>query len=90
MLPHIRDEDAPAVHVLDDASEPSAADLAKVEQAMPAVLAAVDLLDVQISLLDRLPTELDTRRLRRARNRLMTARRDLANGGWEYPAGGAA
>ncbi len=46
---------------------------------MPLILARVDLLDAQIMTIDRTPTEVDERRIRRARNRVLAARRDLAN-----------
>ncbi|WP_327291466.1 DUF6284 family protein [Streptomyces sp. NBC_01198] len=85
------EHDVPAVCVLDDQSEPTDAELSAIEREMPVILARVDLLDVEISLLDRGPTELDTRRVRRAHNRLLTARRELANATVrELPAGGAA
>lgn len=89
MLPHNWDEDAPSVSVLDDDTEPTAADLVAIEVELPVILAEVELLDARLMVLDRTPTEVDNRRIRRARNRLMTARRDLANVR-ELPAGGAA
>lgn len=46
---------------------------------MPVIAAEVDLLDVQIATLDRPLSELDARRIRRARNRVLAARRDLTN-----------
>ncbi|MFD7920519.1 DUF6284 family protein [Streptomyces sp. NPDC059740] len=61
------------------ADEPSAADLAAIDAEMPLILAERDLLDAQIAVLDRTPTEVDTRRLRRARHRVLTARRTVAN-----------
>lgn len=70
--------------------EPSAAELAAIDAEMPVILADIDLLDARIMVLDRVPTELDARRIRRAEHRLMTARRDLANTSREFPAGGAA
>ncbi|MFD1658112.1 DUF6284 family protein [Streptomyces caeni] len=71
--------------------EPTAAELDAIEQEMPAILAEVDLLDAQIMTLDRTPTELDARRIRRARNRVLTARRDLVNraAGASMPGGAA-
>ncbi|MER6022024.1 DUF6284 family protein, partial [Streptomyces anulatus] len=45
----------------------------------PAILADVVLLDAQIMTIDRTPTELDERRIRRARRRVLAARRELAN-----------
>ncbi|WP_405750980.1 DUF6284 family protein [Streptomyces sp. NBC_00012] len=58
---------------------PSKAELEAIEREMPLILADVELLDAQIMTLDRTPTELDERRIRRARNRVMAARRDLTN-----------
>ncbi|MGW2580238.1 DUF6284 family protein [Streptomyces virginiae] len=62
-----------------DGLEPSDAELDAIEQEMPLILARVDLLDAQIMTIDRTPTEVDERRIRRARNRVLAARRDLAN-----------
>ncbi|WP_411075327.1 DUF6284 family protein [Streptomyces sp. cmx-4-7] len=59
--------------------EPSDAELDAIEQELPLILAEVDLLDAQIMTLDRPATELDERRLRRARNRVLVERRDLTN-----------
>jgi hypothetical protein len=59
--------------------EPTDAELDAIEQEMPVILADVDLLDAQIITLDRIPTELDNRRLRRARRRALAARIALAN-----------
>ncbi|WP_024760160.1 DUF6284 family protein [Streptomyces exfoliatus] len=59
--------------------EPSDAELDAIELEMPLILAEVDLLDAQIMTIDRPAAELDERRIRRARNRVMTTRRDLAN-----------
>ncbi|RBM14884.1 DUF6284 family protein [Streptomyces sp. PT12] len=59
--------------------EPTAAELDAIEHEMPVILAEVELLDAQIITLDRTPSELDTRRLRRARRRVLAARRTLAN-----------
>ncbi|MCM1966216.1 DUF6284 family protein [Streptomyces sp. G1] len=62
-----------------DGLEPSDAELDALEVEMPLVLAEVDLLDALISQLDRPVSEFDCRRIRRARNRVLVARRDLAN-----------
>ncbi|MFD4912478.1 DUF6284 family protein [Streptomyces virginiae] len=62
-----------------DGLEPSDAELDAIEQELPLILARVDLLDAQIMTLDRTPSEVDDRRIRRARNRVLAARRDLAN-----------
>ncbi|MEU6982693.1 DUF6284 family protein [Streptomyces sp. NPDC046324] len=59
--------------------EPSNAELDAIEQEMPLILAEVDLLDAEIMTIDRPATELDMRRVRRARNRVLAARRDAAN-----------
>ncbi|MFJ3954272.1 DUF6284 family protein [Streptomyces libani] len=58
---------------------PTAAELDAIEAEMPLILAEVELLDAQIPLLDRPATALDERRIRRARNRVLAARRDLTN-----------
>ncbi|KUM86375.1 MULTISPECIES: DUF6284 family protein [Streptomyces] len=68
-----------AVTAFADFMEPTDAELDAIEREMPLILARVDLLDVQIITLDRTPTELDTRRIRRARNRVLNERRALAN-----------
>lgn len=59
--------------------EPTDAELDAVELEMPAILADVDLLDAQITAMDRPANELDARRIRRARNRVLAARRELSN-----------
>jgi len=59
--------------------EPSVAELAVIEREMPLITAEIDLLDAQIIVLDRTPTELDARRLRRARRRVLAERLALAN-----------
>ncbi|MFJ3231265.1 DUF6284 family protein [Streptomyces sp. NPDC086787] len=68
-----------AVTAFADWIEPTDAELDAIEQEMPVIMADVDLLDAQIIALDRIPTELDNRRIRRARNRALAARIDLAN-----------
>ncbi|MET8981040.1 DUF6284 family protein [Streptomyces sp. NPDC004539] len=68
-----------AVTAFEDWTEPTDAELAAIETEMPVVLADVELLDAYIATLDRTPTELDTRRLRRARRRALAARVDLVN-----------
>ncbi|MFF6775792.1 DUF6284 family protein [Streptomyces sp. NPDC012637] len=70
--------------------EPTNAELDAIEREMPLILAEVDLLDVEITLLDRPVTELDDRRLRRHRNRVLAARRHLANRAGLVQAGGVA
>ncbi|MGW2417489.1 DUF6284 family protein [Streptomyces tubercidicus] len=59
--------------------EPSAAELDAIDFEMPLISAQVELLDAQIMILDRTPSELDARRIRRARNRVLAAQRDLVN-----------
>ncbi|MEU6216706.1 DUF6284 family protein [Streptomyces sp. NPDC047022] len=59
--------------------EPTDAELGAIEREMPVVLADVELLDAQIATLDRVPTELDARRIRRARRRALAARVALLN-----------
>ncbi|MET7601358.1 DUF6284 family protein [Streptomyces avermitilis] len=68
-----------AVTAFADFMEPTDAELDAIEREMPAILADVDLLDAQIITLARTPTELDARRIRRARRRVLAARRELAN-----------
>ncbi|WP_424862156.1 DUF6284 family protein [Streptomyces sp. MMS24-I29] len=70
--------------------EPSAAELAAIEQEMPPILAKVDLLDAEITMLDRPAAVLDERRVRRARNRVLAERRNLTNRAVSVLAGGAA
>ncbi|QHA05486.1 hypothetical protein GQF42_21245 [Streptomyces broussonetiae] len=76
-----------AVTAFADFIEPTDAELDAIELEMPAILADVDLLDAQIITLDRTPTELDVRRIRRARRRLLAA---LANQATDVHRGGAA
>lgn len=78
-----------AVTAFADFMEPTAAELDAIEREMPVILAGVDLVDAQIIALDRTPTELDARRIRRARRRVLAARRELANRA-SAPFGGAA
>ncbi|TQE31438.1 hypothetical protein Sipo8835_22350 [Streptomyces ipomoeae] len=59
--------------------EPTFAELDAIAVETPLIEAEVELLDVQISLLDRPVTALDGRRLRRARRKVLAARRDLTN-----------
>jgi hypothetical protein len=71
--------------------EPTDAELDAIEQEMPVILADVDLLDAHIFALDRTPTELDERRIRRARRRALAARVALVNraAGTSLPGGAA-
>ncbi|MFG3364694.1 DUF6284 family protein [Streptomyces sp. NPDC048156] len=59
--------------------EPTDAELDAIEREAPLIDAELELLDVQITLLDRPITALDGRRLRRAANKVLTARAELAN-----------
>ncbi|MEU0528070.1 DUF6284 family protein [Streptomyces niveus] len=70
--------------------EPTDAELDAIELEMPAILADVDLLDAQITAMDRPANELDARRIRRARHRALTARRALSNQTAASVPGGAA
>ncbi|MCL6667332.1 DUF6284 family protein [Streptomyces panaciradicis] len=68
-----------AVTAFADFMEPTDAELDAIEREMPAILADVDLLDALIITLDRTSSELDARRIRRARRRVLAERRELAN-----------
>ncbi|MEV7409151.1 DUF6284 family protein [Streptomyces althioticus] len=68
-----------AVTAFADFMEPTDAELDAIEQEMPVILADVDLIDAYITTLDRIPTELDNRRIRRARRRALAARVALLN-----------
>ncbi|MGW8490068.1 DUF6284 family protein [Streptomyces sp. NPDC055886] len=68
-----------AVTAFADFMEPTAAELDAIETESPLILAEVALLDAQIMTVDRTPNELDQQRIRRARRRVLAARRDLAN-----------
>ncbi|WMD09822.1 DUF6284 family protein [Streptomyces sp. FXY-T5] len=68
-----------AVTAFADWKEPTDAELAVIEQEMPAILADVDLVDAEIAALESNPTELDARRVRRARRRALAARVALLN-----------
>ncbi|MFD9880091.1 DUF6284 family protein [Streptomyces alboflavus] len=80
-----------AVTAFADWIEPTGAELAAIEAEMPVILADVDLLDAQITTLDRTPSELDDRRIRRARRRALVARVALVNraAGTSLPGGAA-
>jgi hypothetical protein len=68
-----------AVTAFADFMEPTDAELDAIEAEMPVILAGVELLDAQIITMDRTPTELDARRMRRALARVLTERAALAN-----------
>jgi hypothetical protein len=80
-----------AVTAFADFMEPTAAELDAIEREMPVILADVDLLDAHIMTLDRAPTELDARRIRRARRRALAARVAQLNhtAGTSLPGGAA-
>ncbi|NEA96025.1 hypothetical protein G3I22_27715 [Actinospica acidiphila] len=80
-----------AVTAFADFMEPTNAELDAIEREMPVILADVDLLDAYITTLDRTPTELDNRRIRRARRRALAARVALLNrsAGASMPGGAA-
>ncbi|MFI0736842.1 DUF6284 family protein [Streptomyces sp. NPDC021100] len=73
-----------------DFMEPTDAELDAIEREMPVILADVDLLDAQITTLDRTPSELDVQRIRRALRRVLAAYRELANRDEQSVRGGAA
>ncbi|WP_330467130.1 DUF6284 family protein [Streptomyces longwoodensis] len=68
-----------AVTAFADFMEPTPAELAAIDAEMPVILADVELLDAQILTLDRMPSEVDVRRIRRARRRALAARVALVN-----------
>ncbi|MEV5159426.1 DUF6284 family protein [Streptomyces sp. NPDC053728] len=70
--------------------EPSAAELDAIDREMPLIRAEVELLDAQIMTIGHPTNELDARRIRRARNRVLAARRDLTNRAGTVQSGGAA
>ncbi|MEU1122267.1 DUF6284 family protein [Streptomyces sp. NPDC005899] len=80
-----------AITAFADFIEPTPAELDAIEQEMPVILADVDLLDAHITTLDRTPSELDERRIRRARRRALAARAALVNrtAGTSLPGGAA-
>ncbi|MCW1094568.1 DUF6284 family protein [Streptomyces sp. RS2] len=80
-----------AVTAFADFMEPTDAELDAIEQEMPVILADVDLLDAHIVTLERTPTEVDERRIRRARRRALAARVALVNrtAGASLPGGAA-
>ncbi|MFI6681999.1 DUF6284 family protein [Kribbella sp. NPDC050470] len=61
--------------------EPSAADLAAIEQEWPLIAAELDLLDAQIAFINAGPaaSTLDRRRVRRAERRVLEVGRELAD-----------
>ncbi|WP_327655996.1 DUF6284 family protein [Streptomyces sp. NBC_00483] len=61
--------------------EPTDAELDAIEREAPLIDAELELLDVQIELLDRPVNEVDSRRLRRARRKVLAAHVEVANHG---------
>jgi cob(I)alamin adenosyltransferase len=61
---------------------PSAAELAEIEQEWPLIAAELDLLDAQIAYINAGPAAsvLDRRRVRRAERRVLAVSRELADG----------
>jgi hypothetical protein len=61
--------------------EPTAADLAGIEQEWPLIAAELDLLDAQISFINAGPyaSDLETRRVRRAARRVLDVGRELSD-----------
>ncbi|MCX4765312.1 DUF6284 family protein [Streptomyces sp. NBC_01275] len=68
-----------AVTAFADWMEPTDAELDAIEAEMPLIVADIEALDVQIALLERTPSELDERRVRRGRHRVLAERAALAN-----------
>ncbi|MGM9386150.1 DUF6284 family protein [Streptomyces antibioticus] len=68
-----------AVTAFADLIEPTDAELGAIELESPVIVAEVDLLDAQIKAMDHPANDVDARRIRRARNRVLAARRDLTN-----------
>ncbi|WP_371405251.1 DUF6284 family protein [Kribbella sp. NBC_00662] len=64
-----------------DSDEPTAAELAAIEQEMPLIEAELDLLTAQIAVISAGPdaSVLDTRRVRRAERRVLDVTRRIAN-----------
>ncbi|MEU7601488.1 DUF6284 family protein [Streptomyces sp. NPDC040724] len=71
-----------------DGLEPTDAELEAIEIELPLILAERDLLDAQIMTLDRMPTEVDEQRLRRARRQVLTAWAALENRAGHLPSSG--
>ncbi|MEW1798723.1 DUF6284 family protein [Streptomyces virginiae] len=73
-----------------DGLEPTVAELNAIEIELPLILAERDLLDAEIVTLDRMPSEVDEQRLRRARRRVLAARTALENRAGHLPSSGGA
>ncbi|WP_318213986.1 DUF6284 family protein [Streptomyces sp. SCL15-6] len=68
-----------AVTAFADWMEPTDAELDAIELELPAILADVDLVDAEIAALERIPGELEARRIRRARRKALAAQVALLN-----------
>ncbi|MFD8301898.1 DUF6284 family protein [Streptomyces sp. NPDC059690] len=68
-----------AVTAFEPWMEPTDAELEAIEAEAPLIDAELELLDVQIALLDRPASALGERRMRRAANKVLAARREVAN-----------
>ncbi|MFJ4808194.1 DUF6284 family protein [Streptomyces longwoodensis] len=68
-----------AVTAFADWMEPTDAELDAIELEMPLILADIETLDDRLTLLTRTPSELDERRARRDRHRVLAERAALAN-----------
>ncbi|WP_328538081.1 DUF6284 family protein [Streptomyces sp. NBC_00344] len=66
-----------AVTAFEPWMEPTDAELDAIETEMPVILADIELIDAYIITMDRVPSELDARRMRRARRRALAARVEL-------------
>ncbi|UZJ31010.1 DUF6284 family protein [Streptomyces endophytica] len=75
------------IALVPDPDREPATEWAAIVAETPLIEAEVELLDVRIALMDRVPSELDARRLRRAQARVLAERAALAN---KAQAGGAA
>ncbi|WP_428953320.1 DUF6284 family protein [Streptomyces sp. cg35] len=79
-----------AVTAFEPWMEPTDAELDAIEREAPLIDAELELLDVQIALLDRTAAPLDVRRRRRAANKVLAARVEVANRLGEVREGDAA
>lgn len=70
-------------------AEPTAADLAAIEAEWPAIVADLDVLDAEISILStKRPSDLDWRRLRRAQARMIRTLLDAQTRTQQTPSAG--
>ncbi|WP_172383583.1 DUF6284 family protein [Streptomyces sp. MNP-20] len=87
MNPFVTVQDAVAAFA--DWMEPTPAELDAIERELPAILADAERLDVLVSAV-RVPSDVNVRRERRSRRRMLDARRTLANRTPATAAGGEA